>query len=142
MSYQAQIEMDLPFKVDLQGRIAFTQDPSRVLRNHVLSIIGTELGERVMRPGYGTSLQSLLFDSDYDATAQVIADNIERAIIEYEPGVTVHSVTLDPAGNELDGLISLNVSYSAVNSPFETVQIPINTASLYRGGAIEEERRA
>jgi len=141
MSYQAQIEMDLAFKVDLQGRIAFTQDPSRVLRNHVLSIIGTELGERVMRPGYGTPLQSMLFEGDYELTAVMLADDVRDALIRLEPGISVLDVSLLP-GNELDGILNLNVTYSAINSPLETLQIPINTATLYRGGAIEEERRA
>jgi len=139
--YQLQIEMDLAFKVDLQGRIAFTQDPSRVLRNHVLSIIGTELGERVMRPGYGTPLQSMLFEGDYELTSVMLSDDIRDALVRLEPGISVLDVSLLP-GNELDGILNLNVTYSAVNSPLETLQIPINTATLYRGGAIEEERRA
>lgn len=139
--YQAQVEMDLPFRVDAQGRIAFTSDSSRVLRNHVLAIIGTELGERVMRPGYGTSLQSLLFESDYEMTAVTIADDIQQALQRQEPGIVVQDVFVTP-DSELDGTLMLNVTYSAVNSPLETVQIPVNTAALYRGGAIEEERRA
>lgn len=134
-----QIEIDLAFRVDPQGRIAFTTDSERQLRNRVVSIIGTEIGERVMRPDYGVPLRSLLFEGDDDMLATVIAGDIGRALQEYEPGVIVHSVSTD-SNDALDGIINLNVTYSAVNSPLETLTIPVNTAVLYRGGAIDEER--
>lgn len=133
------MEMDLPFAVDPQGRIAFTTDPRRVLRNRVISIIGTNIGERVMRPGYGTPLIDMLFEGDDEMTMSIISDDIRRAVAQYEPGVIIHSVF--PASESgLDGIINLNVTYSAANSPLETVAIPVNTAVLYRGGAVEEER--
>lgn len=134
-----QIEMDQPFGVDAQGRIAFTSDPGRVLRNRVRMIIGTELGERVMRPEYGTPLQSLLFEGDDDITASIIISDIEKALRTYEPGVIVQNVYLEN-DDALDGVVNVNVVYSAANSPFETLSIPVNTAVLFRGGAIQEER--
>jgi len=138
-TFNTQVEMDLPFRVDFQGRIAFTTDPSQVLRNRVISVIATQVGERVMRPAYGTPLIDLLFESDDDFTVAILADDIKRALEEYEPGVTVQDVfpTTDDA---LDGIINLNVTYSAVNSPLETVTVPVNTAVLYRGGVVKEER--
>lgn len=134
-----QVELDQPFRVDPQGRIAFTSDPKRVLMNRVRTIIGTEVGERVMRPDYGVPLQVLLFEGDDDMLGTILAGDIERALQEYEPGVIVQSVTTD-SSDQLDGVINLNVIYSAVNSPLETLTIPVNTAVLYRGGAIDEER--
>lgn len=134
-----QVELDQPFAVDAQGRIAFTSDPARVLRNRVRSIIGTELGERVMRPEYGVPLTSLLFEGDDEMTATIIAADIGRALEAYEPGIIVQSVDTD-SNDSLDGIINLNVTYSAANSPLETLTIPVNTAVLYRGGAIDEER--
>ena len=134
-----QIELDQPFRVDPQGRIAFTSDPKQVLRNRVRTIIGTEVGERVMRPAYGTPLQSMLFEGDDEMTATIISSDIERALEEYEPGIVVHSVTAE-SSDQLDGVVEVAVTYSAANSPLETLTIPVNTAILYRGGAIDEER--
>lgn len=136
----SQIELDQPFAVDAQGRIAFTSDPSRILRNRVRMIVGTEVGERVMRPLYGTPTTSMLFDADDDMTASIIMGDIERALAEYEPGVVVQNVYLDAGENQLDGVINLNVIYSAANSPLENLTIPVNTALLYRGGTVQEER--
>ena len=137
--YQSQVEIDQPFRVDPQGHIAFTSDPKRVLMNRVRTIIGTELGERVMRPDYGVALQSMLFEADDEMNATVIASDIEQALQEYEPGIIVQSVTTD-SDDTLDGIINVNVSYSAANSPLETLTIPVNVAVLYRGGAVDEER--
>lgn len=135
----AQVELDQPFAIDAQGRIVATSDPARILRNRVRMIIGTQIGERVMRPLYGTPVLSMLFDSDDDLTASIIMSDIEKALREYEPGVIVQNVYLADA-DPLDGLISLNVEYSAANSPLQTLSVPVNTAVLSRGGTITEER--
>lgn len=137
--YRQQVELDRPFRVDAQGRIAFTSDPARQLRNRVINVVATEIGERVMRPDYGTPLQSMLFEGDDDLTISIISTDIERALAEWEPGVVVRGVTAE-ADSELDGVINLNVTYSAVNSPLETVSIPVNTATISRGGLVEEQR--
>jgi hypothetical protein len=69
----------------------------------------------------------------------ILQSDIRRALERLEKGIFVQDVFI--AGNdELDGMLDINVTYSAVNSPLQTVQIPVNTAVLYRGGAIEEER--
>lgn len=139
MSHQTQVELDQEFRVDAQGRIAFTNDPSRVLRNRVRMVIGTSLGERVMRPQYGTPLVELLFDADDEMTSSIILSDIQRALEVYEPGVVVHGVSADNT-DTLDGIINVNVSYSAANSPYESVTVPVNAALLMRGGSITEER--
>lgn len=137
---QTQVELDQSFAVDPQGRIAFTSDPARILRNRVRMIVGTEVSERVMRPTYGTPLQSLLFEGDDDLTASIIMSDVEKALADWEPGVIVQNVYLDTDSTQLDGVVSVNVTYSAANSPFETLTIPVNTAVLYRGGTVQEER--
>lgn len=136
--YQQQVEIDLPFRVDNEGRIATTTDPRRQLRNRIVGIIGTELGSRVMRPEYGTPLQSALFEADDEMTASIIANDIRKAIIENEPGAEIQEVFFDQSGGS-DGIVSLNVTYVAVNT-VDTLVVPVNTALLRRGGTVEEER--
>ena len=136
-----QSELDFPFRVDTQGCIAFTSIPEEVLSNHVLIIIGTELGERVMRPDYGVGLSALLFESNDSTTAALIRVDITEALEAYEPGVIVGSVTTDTVG-ALDGVFNVSVTYSSANSVFSRVIIPVNTAVLHRGGAVQEDNRA
>lgn len=136
---QQQVELDAPFRVTVDGRIAFTTDPSRALHNHVITIIGTQTGERVVRPTYGTDVQGSLFEGDDDNNSALLQSDIERALVQYEPGILVRDV-FTSTGNQLDGTIDLNVTYSAANSPLATASVPVNTAVLYQGGAVEEER--
>lgn len=137
---QSQVELDQPFAIDAQGRIAFTSDPTEILRNRVRMVVGTEIAERVMRPTYGTPLQALLFEGDDDLTVSIITSDIEKALAEWEPGVIVQSVYLDFGSTQLDGDIGVNVIYSAANSPLETLTLAVNNAILFRGGTIQEER--
>ena len=139
MRFQQQVELDGPFRVDAQGGIATTRDPSQVLRNHVLTVIGTSVGERVMRPNYGTEVRDMLFEGDDDVTSAILQSDIQRALEAAEPGIVVQDVSTQ-TGNGLDGIIGIEVTYSAANSQLETVTVPVNTAVLYRGGVVEEER--
>lgn len=142
MNEARQVELAMPFGVDNQGRIAVLTDPSAQLRAHVLSIIGTGIGDRVMRPGYGTPVADLLFEADDAMTTSVLSTDIQRALEELEPGIVVHSVDVPEEETAAsDGVISLSVVYSSANSPLEEVIVPVNTASLFRGGSIVEERR-
>jgi hypothetical protein len=136
---QQQVEIDQPFRINAQGQIAFTSDPAQVLRNRVKTVIGTALQERVMRPDYGAPLAALLFEADDEMTTSIITTDIQRAIDRWEPGVVVQSVYPDTT-DALDGIITLNVTYSAANSPLQTLSLPINTAVLYRGEVTQEER--
>lgn len=55
-------EISLPFRLDGQGRIATTSDPSARGRQHLTSYLVTRPHERVMRPGFGTPIKDFVFE--------------------------------------------------------------------------------
>lgn len=132
--------MAQPFGVDPQGRIAFTADPRQQLQARIRTVIGTNLSERVMRPTYGVPMIDYLFESDDSTSASQLTSDIRTAVETFEPGVVLNDV--EATFGQGDGLIGLDVSYATSNSTSsESLSIPVNSAALYRGGAIEEQRR-
>lgn len=62
-------------------------------------ILGTEPGERVMRPDFGTPLRSLVFEPMHTTTFEVIRTRVEQALERWEPRIDVLNVTVQPGGS-------------------------------------------
>ena len=67
---------------------AYEQD----VREAVRIVIGTEPGERVMRPDFGAGLRGLLFEPMTATTASLARHRVERALVLYEPRIDVLDV--------------------------------------------------
>ena len=57
-------------------------------------ILGTQYGERVMRPTFGCNLRSLVFSPNNESTAQLARYYVEEGLKEWEPRIDVIDVTV------------------------------------------------
>lgn len=79
------------------------------IREALHILLSTSLGERVMLATYGVDLISKVFTALTTTTANEIATMVTRAIIEWEPRVTVENVEV--SDTILDGWIAITVDY-------------------------------
>lgn len=79
------------------------------IRQALWIILTTALGERTMLATFGCDLLSKVFTSLTTTTANEIAAMVERALVEWEPRVTVEKVTVTEA--EISGWLDINVDY-------------------------------
>lgn len=71
------------------------------VRQAIRIVIGTEKGERVMRPDFGAGLRALLFEPVRTTTLALIRHRVEEALVLYEPridNVTVRVSAVPPQG--------------------------------------------
>jgi uncharacterized protein len=87
--------LDMPFRPDGTGRIMATWDLTRQMALHLRSVIGTNPGERVMRPGYGSGAGLYVFDINDELHASMLASAVKDGIQLWEPAVTVDDVTVE-----------------------------------------------
>lgn len=82
---------------------------------HIL--LTTSPGERIMQPDYGCGLRAMVFETMNDSTITAIKDVIERAVLFYEPRITLDGIEVD-AEEIYDGLIKIQLNYTirATNS--------------------------
>jgi phage baseplate assembly protein W len=80
-------------------------------------LLDTSPGERTMQPGYGCGLRDLVFDNITSSTIAELKDTIDRAILFFEPRITLNSVTID-SSEQYDGVLKINLEYTvrATNS--------------------------
>ncbi len=88
-------------------------------------LLGTNPGERVMQPTYGCGLKSQVFEEINETSVAVIIDIIKRAILFFEPRITVEQVIVDSENQDdlLNGLVKIEVIYviRATNNRYNIV---------------------
>ena len=81
----------MPFRIGREGGVAVEAGPEK-LRDNVVHILLTSLGERVMRRDYGAGLRQLVHDPVNDALLSVVQHQVIKAISQAEPRVEVAAV--------------------------------------------------
>jgi uncharacterized protein len=93
------------------------------VRQSVLIILGTDKGERVMRPDFGCGIYNLVFEPKSAATAGKIAHEVRDSLLRFEPRIDVLAVesasqTL-ATGEAL--VVSIRYEVRATNNVFNLV---------------------
>lgn len=80
-------------------------------------LMATSPGERVMQPGYGCGLKALVFENISESAVTVVKDTIRRAILFFEPRITLEDIESD-ASRADEGVLILKLVYTirATNS--------------------------
>ena len=101
------------------------------IHNSIFIILSTRLGERIMRPDFGTQLEDLIFNPLSGILKTKVADAIKTAIILHEPRVKVLSVDISQSlDNEGKFIIELDYIIGATNSRFNNVYFELNEGVL------------
>lgn len=79
------------------------------IRQSLWIILTTSLGERIMLATFGCDLMSKVFSVLTTTTANEIAAMVTRAIVDWEPRVSVESVVVTES--ELDGWLDISIDY-------------------------------
>ncbi len=99
------------FAVTAQGEVSMVEDDACV-RQAILLLLTTRLGERVMRPNYGCDLNRLMFSSNDDNSAGLAVHYVRRALDRWEPRIEIlrldaHRSTQEPG--QLDVVLDYRV---------------------------------
>lgn len=109
-------ELAQPFKVDASNSIAFDQDPVMWARNHILALLLTNPGERVMRPTYGIGIYNLVFENDNPVIEAQIVAAINASLSAYEPNITVNQCQFVPEP-DYSGVMEIQIAFSVGSAP-------------------------
>jgi uncharacterized protein len=107
--------ISLPFRIDGYGRVASTTDLDRINQIRVRSALLTPIGERLMRPTFGTTIAATLFDT-YDEAIDDIETATVNAFAQELPGLAFEALevlTEDPES----GTVEIEITYRDTRSP-------------------------
>ena len=85
-------------------------------------ILGTDPGERLMRPDFGAGLNALVFEPVSTTTIALVRHRVETALVAWEPRVDVLDVRVRPAGSPRTRLdVEIDVRIRATNTFYNLV---------------------
>lgn len=100
------------------GRIAMARYEERV-RQSIRLILETARGERVMRPEFGCGVHDLVFSAGDTTTAGLVALEVRRSLIRWEPRIDTLNVSAAPDPEHPERLlVSIDYRLRATNNRF------------------------
>ena len=104
-----EVALTLPFSVNAYGRINTTTERSKIWQDRVRSVVGTYLGERVMRPNFGSDVVDAVFENSDDAQI-TIETAIREAFNTFLPTLSVSEVRTNY--DENTGILETEIVYA------------------------------
>ena len=104
-----------PLQINLRGGIKASGQEQKV-RESILTILGTQHGERLMRPNFGCNLKSLVFAPNNAATANLARYYVEDGLTTWEPRIILDEVIIE--NDNRNGRLLLHVHYK-IKSTYE-----------------------
>lgn len=118
--------LPFPFGLDGNGNITITSDQSRIWNDRVKSAITTRVGERVMRPTYGTAIDSALFNT-IGSMQEIVLKEVNRVFHQLLPLLSLEEVLSDY--DEKTNQLTMEIRYKLPNNTLSTTQVGIVTVS-------------
>jgi uncharacterized protein len=100
-----------PPEFDLIGKSVRMVSEEDDIRESLTILLWTNPGERVMLPAFGCGLRARVFDSITESMITEVRDLVERAILFFEPRITLNSVDV-LVRDALGGIIDIDISYT------------------------------
>jgi uncharacterized protein len=110
-----------PIATGADGEIAQAEYEEDV-REAVRLVLGTNPGERVMRPDFGAGLRALVFEPLTTTTQALVKHRVEEALIRWEPRIDVVGVGVRvQTGAEAAVLVEVDYRVRSTNTFYNLV---------------------
>jgi phage baseplate assembly protein W len=100
-----------PLAVGGGGKVALASGEDDI-RQSLTILLSTTPGERIMQPAFGCGIKSHVFDTLSTSVITEIKNLVERAVLFFEPRITLHNVLVrddDAIHGRLDILLEYTV---------------------------------
>jgi phage baseplate assembly protein W len=97
------------FPIGARAGRAATAAYEEDVRQALTIILGTDPGERLMRPEFGAGLSAFVFEPMNSTTLSALEQRVREALVDWEPRIDVEGVTLTAV--PADGKVSIDVAY-------------------------------
>lgn len=130
----SELAISLPFKVDALGKVGATITQEKIWLDKVRGVIGTSLGQRIYRPGFGCNATLGIFDTE-EYVLNTIEEDISRAFGGFLPLLVIENIDVDV--NVETQTITVEVQYETPNGSLNAVRLGI--ATINGNNPISEE---
>lgn len=115
-----EVAISLPFVINEFGSIQVATSQEKIWADRVRAAVGTAVGERIMRPDYGTEIPSTAL-ANVESSQELIRSQIELAFVRDLSLLKLNSV--EPTYDVSTATLSVEVTYELPNRQTETVTL-------------------
>jgi phage baseplate assembly protein W len=113
-----------PFTLDPFGKTTSTTDQRKIYQDRVLTLLSTAVGERPMRPTYGTNMAVAMFENQGNVE-EAINQAIRSAVSNWIPELTVEKINVK---NFLDtGAVTVEVNVTLPDFTEDSITVVSTT---------------
>ena len=116
--------ISLPFTIDPYGNVTVANTQSKIWADRVLSVLGTNLKERLMIPEFGTLIPTSFMETVDDAT-DLIQSEVQHAFSTQLTLLTLQKVNIN--FDEFSSSINIDVVYDLPNNQTVTTTVSLIT---------------
>lgn len=110
-----------PIKVNARGAIDWSDGPDR-LRDAIWIVVKTAMGERIMRPEFGSGVDGFVFQPNSAATRAALSQAVRQALVTWEPRIDLDSVRVDEVPGEASQvMVAIDYRIRSTNELFNLV---------------------
>lgn len=112
---------DFPIRINAKGGLSWSSGPARI-QNAIWIILKTSLGERVMRPRFGSRVNDFVFRPNSSTVRTELVTAVKRALLQSEPRIDLEHVRAEPVENDPSQvLVSIQYRLRTTNELFNVV---------------------
>lgn len=125
--------ISLPFSIDSYGNVSSTKDQSKIWADKVRSVIGTTVGERIMRPNFGTNIPYSTFNGK-ELVAEITKQELFSSFSTFLPALRLENVNVTVSE---DSYVYADITYTLPNR--EEMTMTVGLAYISGNAPIYEE---
>jgi hypothetical protein len=116
-----------PFRIDPASGSVAAQTGDDKLRENIVHILMTGIGERVMRRDYGGGLQQLVHDPNNEILRGIVQHQVAKSLGRLEPRILLQEVGVRQDGS----MLYLQIRYIVRSSrQSQMLSVPVGTSVL------------
>lgn len=123
---EKEVALSLPMSLDSGGNLLVSKTEDRIWSDRVKIALGTRLGERVMRPEYGSKIGNNLF-STVSSMEETIDREVQRIFNELFPLLELNTISSN--FDTLTNRLTVSVLYTLPNKMEVTTSVGDITVS-------------
>jgi phage baseplate assembly protein W len=113
-------QLSYPFSIATNGAVATSTDPRKIWQDRVRAVINTQVGDRVMRPGFGTNTAGAVMN--YGTPAQnELTQNIKTAFVTWLPSLNVNNI--DVSMDDASAVLTVQVWFTLPSGEQTTASV-------------------
>lgn len=102
---------NFPPSFEHQGRTVKMVNAEQDIKQSLEILLSTQMGERLMRPGFGWKRDALMFEPLSTTFSASLKNQIEVAILFFESRITLDNIRFEPSTKD-NGIIDILLDYT------------------------------